>query len=105
MFTMINNRLNVVYHMSGLVKLLFYKLKNRNMTIDELILKYEKRNQFIDKLTDELDYQLGLVKKEISNKVNTTQINDMEISNMRFNQEWSLNNQFIEELKKLKTII
>tara|TARA_R110000803_G_scaffold10285_1_gene31646 strand:- start:371 stop:646 length:276 start_codon:yes stop_codon:yes gene_type:complete len=91
--------------MSGLVKLLFYKLKNRNMTIDELILKYEKRNQFIDKLTDELDYQLGLVKKEISNKVNTTQINDMEISNMRFNQEWSLNNQFIEELKKLKTII
>ena len=59
------------------------------MEIDELILKYEKRNQLIDRLTDELDYQLRLAKKEKSNDVNTTQINDMEISNMRFNQEWS----------------
>jgi hypothetical protein len=32
---MINNRFNVVYHLLGLVKLLFYKLKNR---------KYGKRN-------------------------------------------------------------
>ena len=28
---MINNRFNVVYHLLGLVKLLFYKLKNINM--------------------------------------------------------------------------
>jgi hypothetical protein len=26
---MINNRFNVVYHLLGLVKLLFYKLKNK----------------------------------------------------------------------------
>jgi hypothetical protein len=26
---MVNNRFNVVYHLLGLVKLLFYKLKNR----------------------------------------------------------------------------
>ena len=28
---MINNRFNVVYHLLGLVKLLFYKLKKKNM--------------------------------------------------------------------------
>jgi hypothetical protein len=33
---MINNRFNVVYHLLGLVKLLFYKLKNINMKMEEL---------------------------------------------------------------------
>ncbi len=73
------------------------------MNIEELISKYEIRNQLIDKLTDEIDNQLRLAKREIPNDVNTTQIDDMKISNIRLTQEWSLNNQFIEELKKLKT--
>ena len=30
---MINNRFNVVYHLLGLVKLLFYKLQNMNLKI------------------------------------------------------------------------
>ena len=38
---MINNRFNVVYHLLGLVKLLFYKLKNRNMK--EINLKLETK--------------------------------------------------------------
>ena len=73
------------------------------MLIEELISKYEMRNQLIDRLTDEIDHQLRLAKKEIPNEVNTTQIDDMKISNMRLTQEWSLNSQFIEELKKIKT--
>jgi hypothetical protein len=32
---MINNRFNVVYHLLGLVKLLFYKLKNIKMKMEE----------------------------------------------------------------------
>jgi hypothetical protein len=35
---MINNRFNVVYHLLGLVKLLFYKLKNKNMESLEMLL-------------------------------------------------------------------
>jgi hypothetical protein len=38
---MINNRFNVVYHLLGLVKLLFYKLKNRNMKMEELFEMYK----------------------------------------------------------------
>jgi hypothetical protein len=37
------------------------------------------------------------------NNVNTIQIADMKASNDRLTQEWSLNNKFIEDLKKLKT--
>jgi hypothetical protein len=33
---MINNRFNVVYHLLGLVKLLFYKLKNIDMKENEI---------------------------------------------------------------------
>jgi len=40
---MINNRFNVVYHLLGLVKLLFYKLKNKNMEIEnEKLLNLER---------------------------------------------------------------
>jgi hypothetical protein len=35
---MINNRFNVVYHLLGLVKLLFYKLKNIKMENLEMLL-------------------------------------------------------------------
>ena len=38
---MINNRFNVVYHLLGLVKLLFYKLKNKNMKMEELLEMYK----------------------------------------------------------------
>jgi len=38
---MINNRFNVVYHLLGLVKLLFYKLKNINMKMKELFEMYK----------------------------------------------------------------
>jgi hypothetical protein len=38
---MINNRFNVVYHLLGLVKLLFYKLKIKNMKL------YESENQIV----------------------------------------------------------
>jgi hypothetical protein len=41
------------------------------MLIEELISKYEMRNQVIDRLTDEFDHQLRLAKKEIPNNVNT----------------------------------
>jgi len=68
------------------------------MSIEELILKYETRNELVIKLTDEVDYQLRLAKKEISNKVNTNQIKSMKISNDRLTQELSLNTQFIKEL-------
>jgi hypothetical protein len=73
------------------------------MLIEELMSKYEMRNQLIDRLTDELDHQLRLAKMETPNDVNTIQIDDMKVSNIRLTQEWSLNDKFIEELKKLKT--
>jgi 6-pyruvoyl-tetrahydropterin synthase len=73
------------------------------MLIEELISKYEMRNQVIDRLTDEFDHQLRLAKKEMPNNVNTIQIADMKASIDRLTQEWSLNNKFIEDLKKLKT--
>tara|TARA_R110000868_G_scaffold258746_2_gene516388 strand:+ start:3166 stop:3393 length:228 start_codon:yes stop_codon:yes gene_type:complete len=75
------------------------------MNKEELILKYEKRNSLIDKMTDDIDYQLRLAKKEGFDEVNTIQINDMKISSIRLTQEWSLNNKFIEDLNKLKCII
>ena len=71
------------------------------MTREELILKYKKRNQLIDEMTDEIDHQLRLARKEKPDNVNTVQIKDMEISSIRLTKERSLNSQFIEELKVL----
>ncbi len=38
---MINNRFNVVYHLLGFVINLFYKLKNKNMKMEELLEMYK----------------------------------------------------------------
>lgn len=60
-------------------------------TVEELISKYESRNSQLDKMTDHIDHQLRLLKKEKPNEVNMPQKKDMEITSIRLTQEWSLN--------------
>ena len=71
------------------------------MTKAELIKHYEKRNEILDKMTDEYEHQLRLAQKETPNAINIPQIQDMKDFISRFNQEWISNDKFIEELKEL----
>jgi hypothetical protein len=76
---MINNRFNVVYHLLGLVKLLFYKLKRIKMTGYKLYI-HEGKGHYIGSCVIVIAGSLMMAEKIIRQS-----LDDMGLSNEELN--------------------